>query len=86
MSWRDDFVQGVSAPAEPEPPVEAPAALACLISGCREPAADVAYCCAHRVQADDGSLWLRCVFCGSPVAPHDPIACAAHRQQLEEAP
>jgi hypothetical protein len=60
----------------------------CLIRGCTEPAIDIAYCTVHRRMADDGSLWLRCVFDEghAPVAPNDPIACAEHRRQIDAEP
>jgi len=59
----------------------------CVARGCDDPTAegDIVYCALHRVRADDGSLLLRCVFDGghAPVAPHDPIACADHRRQID---
>lgn len=64
-------------------PKPKPVVLACLISGCLENAADLLYCADHRRMADDGTLWLRCVFCSRPVAPHDPIACLEHRTVLD---
>ena len=58
----------------------------CLLAGCAEPAAlgDLAYCADHRRAADDGTLWLRCVFHPDrPVAPGDAIACAECRAKLD---
>ena len=58
----------------------------CVIQGCQDPSVDIVYCADHRRMADDGTLWLRCVFDGghAPVAPNDPVACAEHRQQMNE--
>lgn len=59
----------------------------CLIAGCIVPIddGDLAYCAGHRVMADDGTLWLRCVFDQghAPVAPNDPICCAEHRLVID---
>ena len=85
MGWAEERAQllgiGVRL-AEP-----ALAELSCLIRGCPELAIDVAYCAVHRRMADDGTLWLRCVFGNghAPVAPGDVIACAEHRQRLDAA-
>lgn len=63
---------------------DAPAALACLISGCPDRAIDIVYCAEHRRMADDGSLWLRCVnHPERPVAPFDPIVCPECRTRLD---
>ena len=55
----------------------------CVISGCVESRIDVVYCAEHRRMADDGSLWLRCLFCRRPVAPHDEVACPEDRRRLD---
>lgn len=77
MSWQSERARLLG---------EAPPVLACLILGCKVPAVDVAYCAEHRVMADDGTLWLRCIFDGGhmPVAPNDLLACAEHRAAMED--
>jgi hypothetical protein len=57
----------------------------CVIRGCSCPIADgdLVYCDGHREKANDGSLWLRCVNCGSPVAPNNPIVCIEHQAQID---
>jgi hypothetical protein len=34
-------------------------------------------------QGHPGAVWLRCVFCGRPVAPNDPVACRRDRARME---
>jgi hypothetical protein len=76
--------EGGEAPRRRE---DIPVGECCAIAGCVEPVAegDVVYCAGHRERADDGSLWLRCVFDGghASVAPNDLIACAEHRRKLD---
>lgn len=83
MSWAERRAALLKKPEPTIEPETVKVALACLIAGCTSPAVDAAYCAEHRRMADDGSLWLRCVFCGAPVAPNDPIACAGHRAEME---
>jgi hypothetical protein len=68
-----------------DPHGDASARSRCLIVGCDVLAIGIAYCPTHRIMADDGTLWLRCVFDGghAPVAPHDLLACPENRRQLD---
>jgi len=66
---------------------QVPVSERCVIAGCPASRADIVYCARHRVMADDGTLWLRCVNDNghAPVAPNDPIVCAGHRAAIEVA-
>lgn len=57
----------------------------CVVLGCMCWPIDIFYCAEHRRMADDGTLWLRCIFDDghAPVAANDPIACAEHRARLD---
>ena len=65
----------------------APSGHRCVAAGCQQRRApgDLVYCAGHRVQADDGSLFVRCVMDGghAPVALNDPTLCAAHRAESD---
>lgn len=82
-SWEERLAEVMATAPTEELPTVVRTGPACLIQGCTTPAVDIAYCAEHRRMADDGSLWLCCVFCQAPVAPNDPIACAEDRVRLD---
>lgn len=77
---RVEFVATEATNRKQTPP---PVGQRCFVAGCSGVLVDIAYCAEHRRMADDGSLWLRCVFCQASVAPNDLIACAEHRAELD---
>lgn len=85
VSWATERARllGAAAPVTDLEPIATPR---CLAGGCGQNAVDIAYCADHRRMADDGTLWLRCVNCSSPVAPNNPLACAEHQRQMDAIP